>query len=63
MADVNGTHRIGVSIRSRCVRNGFKAEHKVGESLTRDRFIFCSGAMTGNFHAVVSAGMDFPPRD
>lgn len=47
MADVNRwrRHFKAVSIRSALERLGFKAEHKVGESLTRDRFIFCSGAM------------------
>jgi hypothetical protein len=62
MGDVNGTHGNSVSICSRCVRFGFKAEHKVGESLTRDRFIFCSGAMTGNFHAVISAVANLPSK-
>jgi hypothetical protein len=44
MADVNWTGT--VSFRSALERLGFKAEHKVGESLTHDRFILCSGAMT-----------------
>jgi hypothetical protein len=35
----------------------------VGESLTCDRFIFCSGAMTGNFHGVISAAVDLPLKD
>jgi len=74
MAYVNRRRRLfkAVSIRSAWERFGFKAEHKVGESLTRDRFILCSGAMAGVFgwrffpqrisHQMSDGNLAFPLR-
>ena len=64
MAYVNRTPRIfkTVSIRSACERFGFKAEHKVGESLTHDRFILCSGAVIGIFRVAIFSAVDFTRR-